>query len=204
MHRTRIKICGITRQRDALAAIKLGADALGFVFYPSSSRYISVENAAKIAFSLPPMVSLVGVFVDAEADFIANVLASVPLTVLQFHGAETEPECVRWHKPYMKAVRVQRIGDVAEAEANYQTASALLLDTFASDQAGGTGKVFDWSLVPQNDKPLVLAGGLTPDNVADAIRQVQPYGVDVCGGVESAPGIKCPRLLQAFTEQAQQ
>lgn len=196
--RTRIKVCGITNRRDALAAIELGVDALGFIFIPASRRYIKLADALNIARALPPMVSLVGVFADADEQAIASVVEKMPLSVLQFHGAETAADCVKWHQPYIKAVKVKDDVSIAAVVCEHEAASALLLDTFVAGQDGGTGKTFDWSLIPAIDRPFVLAGGLTPANVAAAIKQVEPYAVDVCSGVETEPGIKSEQLLQSF------
>ena len=203
-HHTRVKICGITSQRDAAFAVAAGAHALGFIFYADSARYISIEQAVRVAATVPPLVSLVGVFVDAKADWITAVLDAVPLSALQFHGAETEADCLRWSKPYIKAVRVKKRNSVAIAAQQHPMASALLLDTFVDDKKGGTGQPFDWSLLAPVDRPIILAGGLRADNVVAAIKQVRPYAVDVSSGVESEPGIKSEALLQAFMQQVRQ
>lgn len=199
--RTRVKVCGVTSRRDALLAVRLGADALGLQFYPKSPRYISVATAAEIAESLPPLVSTVGVFLDADEEAIGTVLESVPLNFLQFHGAETEAECSKWQVPYIKGIRVQSRDDIQLAAQQHRKATALLLDAFVANKPGGTGRTFDWSLIPALAKPFLLAGGLTSDNVAMAVLKAQPYGVDVCSGIESSPGIKSPQLLQAFMEE---
>ena len=198
----RIKICGMTNADDALCAVDLGADALGFIRYPNSPRCVAPEAIADILKVLPPLVVTVAVFVDAEAADIALTLEAMPLAVLQFHGQETEAECLRWGKPYMKTVRVDTPDDVHRAAAAYPSAAALLLDNMLPGQPGGTGKVFDWQQVPRVDRPLILAGGLDAANIAAAIRAVQPYGVDVCSGVETKPGFKDPALMRAFIESA--
>ena len=197
--RTRTKICGITRTEDALAACAHGADALGFVFYEPSPRNIAPSEAAKIIAQLPAFVSAVGLFVNAEKAFIEQVLAEVPLDVLQFHGDESPQFCDSLQHRYIKAIRTKDSATVAAALANYSSASALLFDTYVPGVAGGTGEKFDWQLFPQQTSiPCILAGGLDPDNVASAIQQTTPYAVDVSGGVESAKGIKDPQLIQSF------
>lgn len=197
--RTRVKICGITRPQDALAAARCGSDAIGLVFYGPSPRNVAPEAAADIVGCLPPFVSAVGLFVDAGEQEIASVLAKVRLDLLQFHGAETPAECRRYGIPYMKAIRVQPGANLLQYAADYSDARALLFDTYTAGVAGGTGQVFDWSLIPKNlPLPVVLAGGLDADNVAAAIRQVRPYAVDVSGGVEAAKGIKDAEKMAAF------
>ena len=197
--RTRVKICGITRPQDALAAVRCGCDAIGLVFYGPSPRNVTPEAAADIVGCLPPFVSAVGLFVDAGEQEIAGVLAKVRLDLLQFHGAETPAECRRYGIPYMKAIRVQPGANLLQYAADYSDAQALLFDTYTTGVAGGTGQVFDWSLIPKNlPLPVVLAGGLDADNVAAAIRQVRPYAVDVSGGVEAAKGIKDAEKMAAF------
>lgn len=197
--RTRVKICGITRTEDALTAIACGADALGFVFYDPSPRAISAEQAAAMMAELPPFVATVGLFVDAPAEFVRQTLALAPLSLLQFHGDEPEAYCQQFNRPYMKALRVQAGDDVASRMRQYPSASAILLDAWHPTQPGGTGLCFDWRQVPSElSNRVVLAGGLSAANVADAIRATRPYGVDVSGGVESAKGIKSAEKLVAF------
>lgn len=199
---TRVKICGITRPEDALAAARLGAAAIGLVFYAPSPRAVSIAQAQAVLQVLPPFVTTVGLFVDAEAGWIEEVLAAVPLDLLQFHGDETPEQCARYHRPYLKAVRMRPAVDLAECARRYHNARALLLDTYQPGLPGGTGAAFDWSRVPaQLDKPIVLAGGLTPANVAAAITAVRPYAVDVSGGVESAKGIKDAAKMAAFIKE---
>lgn len=196
---TRVKICGITNQEDALAACHAGADALGFVFYEPSPRHVEAAVAKTILAALPPFVTSVGLFVNATADFIQSVLDQVPLDLLQFHGDETEPDCSCWGRPYIKAIRMQEGTDLAAQCQTYHSSRGILLDTFVAGQPGGTGLTFNWQSVPEGlSKPIVLAGGLEPSNVADAIRQVQPWAVDVSGGVEAAKGKKDNALMQAF------
>jgi phosphoribosylanthranilate isomerase len=204
LRRTRIKICGITRIDDALAAAAAGADAIGLVFYAPSPRAVNIERAAAICAALPPFIGTVGLFVDASAEAVAAVLAAVPLSALQFHGSETAAYCARFARPYLKAVRMRDDLNVAAAAREFAGASALLLDTYRAGVAGGTGEAFDWRRVPPAlAARIVLAGGLNPANVAQAIAQVRPYAVDVSGGVESAPGIKDPAKIQAFIEAVQ-
>lgn len=197
--RTRVKICGITRLEDALTAIKFGADALGFVFYEKSPRNISADKAAAIVAKLPAFISVVGLFVDAQPNEIKEILSKVHLDILQFHGDETPAECRQYQLPYMKAIRVQALTNLLQYDLDFYDAKALLLDAYIDGVAGGTGKVFDWGLIPNNmSNSIVLAGGLNADNVADAIQQVQPYAVDVSGGVEQEKGIKDADKIAAF------
>lgn len=197
--RTRVKICGITRQEDAMAAVAAGCDAIGLVFYRPSPRYVSPEKAAQIVVSLPPFVSVVGLFVDAEPDEILQVMKLVRLNLLQFHGDETPEACERFGMPYMKAIRVKSDTNLLQYAEQFKHAQALLLDAFIEGVPGGTGQVFDWNIIPKTlPLPVVLAGGLSPDNVVQAIRQVQPYAVDVSGGVELNKGIKDAAKVAAF------
>ncbi|HRH92604.1 MAG TPA: phosphoribosylanthranilate isomerase [Agitococcus sp.] len=197
-YRTRVKICGITRLSDALDAIRLGADALGFVFYQPSPRAVSIEQARSIIQQLPPFVTTVGLFVDAPAEDVQQVLAQVPLSLLQFHGDEPQSYCQQFATPWIKALRMQPNVDIVAQIAEYPQASGILLDAWHPQLKGGTGESFDWRHWPQSTKPLILAGGLTPENVSEAIHLTQPYAVDVSGGVESGKGIKEFTLLQAF------
>ncbi|MCO6059456.1 phosphoribosylanthranilate isomerase [Pseudomonas sp. MOB-449] len=203
MSAVRIKICGITRIEDALAAVAAGADAIGLVFYAKSPRAVTAPQARAIVAALPPFVTSVGLFVDMPRDELRQVLAEVPLDLLQFHGDETPEDCSGYGRPYIKALRVRPGDDVAAAIARYPDASGVLLDTYVPGTPGGTGEAFDWTLVPQDAaRPVILAGGLTPENVADAVRQVRPYAVDVSGGVEASKGIKDAAKIQAFIQQA--
>lgn len=199
MARVRIKICGITTPDDALCAAEAGADAIGLVFYPASPRAVSLQQAAEIQAVLPPFVTTVGLFVNPAADAVRDVLATVPLDCLQFHGDETPAFCAGFARPWLKAVRVRDAASVAAGRLDpYGAAQALLLDT-ATPLPGGSGQSFDWSLVPAGrQQPLILAGGLNPSNVQDAIRRARPYAVDVSSGVESAPGKKDAALIQSF------
>ena len=201
--RTRVKICGITRSEDALAAARAGADALGFVFYPPSPRHVEVEQAARIVRELPPFVTSVALFVNADADTIAEVVKETRIDLLQFHGNECPEYCAQHGRPWIKAIRMKE-GLVLEREAErYAGARALLLDAYRPGVPGGTGEAFDWKRIPVALAPrIVLAGGLTPENVGDAVRQVHPWAVDVSGGVESAPGIKDTGKIERFMRGA--
>lgn len=200
--RTRVKICGITRVEDALKAVELGADAIGLVFYGPSPRNVSIPQAAEIARQIPAFVTVVGLFVNAEASFINDVTSQVPLDLLQFHGDETPEECTRYKLPFIKAIRVKNDTNLVQYAHEFASAKALLLDAYAEGMAGGTGHVFDWNLIPNGlAKPVILAGGLNTENVAQAIQQVQPYAVDISGGVESAKGIKDAAKIAAFMQQ---
>lgn len=203
MSAVRSKICGITRVEDALAAAAAGADAIGLVFYAKSPRAVSVEQAQQIIAALPPFVTTVGLFVDMPRPELQQILAQVPLDLLQFHGDESVGQCEGYGRPYIKALRVKAGDDIAAQIAQYPSASGVLLDTFVEGVPGGTGLAFDWSLVPAElPKPVILAGGLTPDNVATAIDRVRPYAVDISGGVESAKGIKDADKVRAFIRAA--
>jgi phosphoribosylanthranilate isomerase len=198
----RSKICGITRVEDALAAAHAGADAIGLVFYPKSPRAVSVQQAREIVAALPPFVTTVGLFVNASRCEINEILDAVPLDVLQFHGDETPADCEGFHRPWYKALRVGDGEDIAAQVARYANASGILLDTFVAGVPGGTGERFDWSLIPPAlGKPLILAGGLTVENVQQAIAQVRPYAVDVSGGVEASKGIKDVAKVLAFVQR---
>lgn len=198
----RIKICGITRVEDALAAVEAGADAIGLVFYAKSPRAVSVQQARAIVAALPPFVTTVGLFVDASRCELGEILDAVQLDLLQFHGDESPQACSGHGRPYIKALRVKAGDDIAASIAQYPEAKGFLLDTYVEGVPGGTGQAFDWSLVPKDSsRPLILAGGLTPDNVADAIAQVRPYAVDVSGGVEASKGIKDAQKIRAFIAQ---
>ncbi|MBB3046252.1 phosphoribosylanthranilate isomerase [Litorivivens lipolytica] len=201
MARVRVKICGITRVDDAIAAERAGADAIGLVFYPPSSRNVVPEPAAEIAAVLGAFTTTVGLFVNPEPAEVERVLASVRLDRLQFHGDESEDFCRQFGIPYLKALRTRPGADLAALAADYSSACGILLDSYKPGVAGGTGETFDWSLIPESLRSsIILAGGLNPDNVAAAIQQVRPAAVDVSGGVESAPGIKSEDRIRAFIE----
>lgn len=199
--RTRVKICGITRIEDATAAARAGADAIGLVFEPKSPRYIKPDQAQAIVRALPPFVTVVGLFVNAAPDTVETVLNRVPLDLLQFHGNETPEQCRRYHRPYIKAIHMQPDVNLHEQARRYADAEGLLLDTAAANVAGGSGQTFDWGLVPTDlGKPVILAGGLTPENVAEAVRKVRPFAVDVSSGVEQAKGIKDAQKISTFIQ----
>ncbi|MDQ7989655.1 MAG: phosphoribosylanthranilate isomerase [Candidatus Dactylopiibacterium sp.] len=196
--RTRIKICGLTRAQDVREAVAAGADAIGFVFYPQSSRAVTIAQARELVALLPPFVTAVGLFVNATEAAVREVLAEVPLGLLQFHGDEDAAFCARFGRAWMKAARVRAGFDLLDYAARFPGASGLLVDAWVEGYGGG-GEVFDWNLLPAGfSAPLVLAGGLTPANVTDAVRRVRPWAVDVSSGVEQARGIKDPALMRAF------
>lgn len=196
--RTRIKICGLTRPQDVSDAVAAGADAIGFVFYPPSPRAIDIELARALCAQLPPFVTSVGLFVNEDPGRIREILAEVPLSLLQFHGEEGATYCESFGRPYMKASRVRAGFDLVHYADCYPSACGILADAWV-DGYGGGGKVFDWSLVPErHPAPIVLAGGLTPANVGEAIRRVRPWAVDVSSGVEIAKGVKDRALMDAF------
>jgi len=195
----RCKICGITRIEDALAAVQAGADALGLVFYAKSPRAVSLEQAKAIRAALPPFICVTGLFVNASREQIAQTLKAVPLDLLQFHGDESPEDCAGFGRPWIKALRVGAANDIKSQAARYPGACGILLDSQVIGQYGGTGAVFDWSLIPTDfNRPLILAGGLNPQNVAQAIAKVRPFAVDVSGGVEAAKGIKDAEKMRSF------
>lgn len=200
--RVRVKICGITRVEDALNSVENGADAIGLVFYAPSPRYVSISQAIEIANKIPAFVSVVGLFVNAEPDFVRHVISQVPLDLLQFHGDESPEECASYGLPFIKAIRVKSTTNLVQCAKDFSASKALLLDTYTEGVAGGTGHAFDWSLIPSTlEKPVILAGGLNVQNVAQAITQVHPYAVDVSGGVEISKGIKDAAKIAAFMQQ---
>ena len=201
----RSKICGITRIEDALLAAEAGADAIGLVFYDKSPRAVDVRQARAILAALPPFVTSVGLFVNASRCFIGEVLDAVPLDLLQFHGDETPEQCEGHGRPWFKALRVRPGDDLRAEAARFSGARAILLDAYVPGVPGGTGERFDWKLIPADlPRPLILAGGLTPDNVAEAIASVRPYGVDVSGGVEASRGIKDAAKVTAFIRRVRE
>jgi len=215
---TRIKFCGLTRKEDVIAALQLNVHALGFVFYPNSPRFVSADQARELIALVPPFVTTVGLFVNATKEQVANIVTTAPVNFLQFHGDETAEECHRIaeavQRPFIRAVRVKpdmRAADLLKCEAEYRMSSswfrALLLDTFVGgdiNSFGGTGKVFDWSIIPKELAPrLVLSGGLTAHSISGAIDQVRPWAVDVSSGIEQAKGIKDPVKMQTFAHAVQ-
>jgi phosphoribosylanthranilate isomerase len=196
--RTRVKICGITRPQDARAAAEAGADAIGLVFYPPSPRYLSTERAVEIRDALPPFVQAVALFVNPDAAQVAQVIGRVKPALLQFHGEETPAFCAQFGVPFVKACRVRPGVDALEYLRPFSAAAAWLFDSYVPEY-GGVGEAFDWSLLPRTkERPVILSGGLSRENVAEAIRRVQPWGVDVSSGVESAKGIKDAARIAAF------
>lgn len=201
----RVKICGITNTDDATAAAQSGADAVGLVFYDKSARNLTdLAVAREIAFCVGPFVTVVGLFVNPNKAFVEQVLTEVPLHVLQFHGDEAASFCSQFDRPYIKALRMRENFNVQAALTEYGSASGVLLDAYKKGIPGGTGESFDWARVPLNlPKPLVLAGGLSPANVASAVAATKPYAVDVSGGVEASPGKKDKVKIKAFIANAQ-
>lgn len=197
--RTRVKICGITRIEDAIAAVDAGADALGFVFYAKSPRAVSIADAADIIDRLPAFVTSVALFVDAEPDYVKQVIAQTRVDLLQFHGNETPQMCAQFERPFIKALRMRPDVDLNQQILAYASAKGVLLDAYTPGIPGGTGEQFDWSRIPAEiASQITLAGGLDSSNVAAAIEQVGPYAVDVSGGVELSKGIKDARKLKQF------
>ncbi len=197
--RTRVKVCGITRLEDALAAADAGADAIGFVFDERSPRFIEPRKAREIALALPPFLAVVGLFVDAPEDCISRILTTVPLSLLQFHGHEDPEQCRRYGRPYLKAISMRDGSEPEQLVHRYEDAAGFVFDAYSPEVAGGSGRRFDWRWLPQGmGRRLVLAGGLTPENVGEAIREVRPYAVDVSSGVERSRGVKDADKIGAF------
>ena len=203
MTRTRIKFCGITRPADADAAARLGADAIGLVFAPGSPRFIQLPQAAIIRRRLPPLVQAVALFRNAAADEVRRAIAALQPDLLQFHGDETPEYCATFGIPYWRAVPMKDPTELSEWERRFASAAALLLDAHGPSEQGGQGRRFDWSSV-RAQRPYVLAGGLTPDNVGVAVRALRPYAVDVSTGIESAPGVKDEDRMRQFIEAVRQ
>lgn len=203
MSRTRIKFCGITREKDAQAAVGLGVDALGFVLVPASPRHIPAEKAAAIRRRLPPFVSAVALLKDADAAFVQDAIDTLKPDLLQFHGDEPADFCASFGLPYIKAVAMGEKQSLVALARRYKGATGLLLDSHSKGGMGGRGEAFDWSRVTAVKTPLVLAGGLNPANVGRAIRQLRPYAVDVSSGIEAKPGIKDHDKMRAFVEAVQ-
>ncbi|NNE38275.1 MAG: phosphoribosylanthranilate isomerase [Gammaproteobacteria bacterium] len=205
MHKVKVKICGITRPDDAILAAEAGADAIGLNFYQESPRAIDASTATKIIDSLPPFITKVGLFVNASPEDIRSVLTDVNLDLIQFHGEESQDDCLLFGLPYIKAVRMHEDINLAALVQAYDKSSAILIDTYVSGTHGGTGKSFDWSMIDKEIiKPVILAGGLTPENVSDAIMTVKPYAVDVSSGVEKSPGIKDEYKMLEFIQLAKE
>ncbi len=203
MSRTRVKICGITRVEDARAAIESGADALGLVFYAKSPRYVELSTAADIVRTVGPFVTVVGLFVNAAVEQVREAINAVGLDLLQFHGDEDEAYCAQFDMPYLKAVRMSPDLAIRDIVREYPSARGFLFDAWHKNKYGGTGETFDWERLSEvTDIPFVLAGGLTPENIEEAIAKVQPYAVDVSGGVEVSPGVKSPQLIEQFIKRS--
>jgi phosphoribosylanthranilate isomerase len=200
MIRVRIKFCGLTRSEDASLAASLGVDALGFVFTRRSRRFIEPASAAPIMRGLAPFVTTVALFMDNDPAWVRQVVSMTRPQMLQFHGDENAVDCAGHGLPYLKAVPMATVVDVASYAARFPGAAGFLLDAHASGESGGQGARFDWSRRPQLDRPLILAGGLDPGNIPDAIRALQPFGVDVSSGIESAPGIKDAQRMRNFVD----
>ncbi|MFP4155148.1 MAG: phosphoribosylanthranilate isomerase [Halothiobacillaceae bacterium] len=200
--RTRVKICGLTRLEDVTAAVEAGADALGFVFVPASRRQVSPEHARALIATVPPFVQTVALFMDQDAEWVRKVVSVVRPDLLQFHGDENEAFCTGFDRPYIKAVPAADETALREALSTHRAARGFLLDSHGGGKMGGSGAVFDWSLWPQRcDRPLVLAGGLNPDNVGEAVRRLSPWAVDVSSGVEASAGVKDPARLIRFINE---
>jgi phosphoribosylanthranilate isomerase len=196
---TAVKICGITRVEDGQAAAHAGAHAIGLVFHPASPRCVTPDAAARIVAGLPPFIAAVALFVDPDVEAVRSVLRAVPVDLLQFHGTEPPDFCAGFGRPYLKAVRVRPGVDLLQYARRYGAAKGLLVDAYEEGVHGGTGQSFDWALIPDRlPLPIVLAGGLTPDNVGEAVRRVRPWAVDVSSGVERARGIKDAAKIAAF------
>jgi phosphoribosylanthranilate isomerase len=203
--RTRVKICGFTTVDEAVYAANLGVDAIGLVFYSPSPRNVTLKQAAKIVTALPAFTTVVALFVDETEANINHVLNNIAIDCLQFHGQETPQSCRLYNKPYIKAISMQKTTNVTQLAIDYQEASALLLDAYHPQAKGGTGKHFDWDLIPkQSNLPLILAGGLHPDNAKQAIIKVNPYALDVSSGVEIKKGIKERAKMTAFIKEVNQ
>lgn len=200
--RTRIKICGITQIEDALLIAKQGADSIGLVFHSKSPRFIGLDTAQRIRDALPPFVTITALFMDETEEWISQVLSRVNPDCLQFHGDEPESVCTQWRQPYLKVIPMGSTTDVEAYACRYLSAQGFLFDSNATGRQGGSGDTFDWSKIPLTfDRPLVLAGGLNPANVADAVSQVRPWGVDVSSGVEKVKGVKDMNLVNQFFQE---
>lgn len=202
MSSVKVKICGLTRAEDVQFAVHAGADAIGFVFAAGSKREVDADSALGLVRSVPAFVTRVGLFLDQEADEVRRIIRTVPLNLLQFHGEESAAYCRQFNRPYIKAVSMDAPGSRKHMEETYPDAAGLLLDSHSPGGLGGTGKTFDWSRIGPGHLPLILAGGLNPENVAEAIRTVRPWAVDVSSGVESSPGIKSDKKVREFLTEA--
>lgn len=197
--RTRVKICGLTNVADAQVAANAGADAIGLVFYPPSPRNVTIEQAAEIAKSIPAFVTKTALFVNPEPAFVEKVLSEVEIDLIQFHGDESGEFCQQFNRSYIKAIAMKPDVDLQSIAKEFQSSAGILLDTYKKGVPGGTGESFNWELVPKEyEKPIILAGGLSPENVAQAIAQTNVWAVDVSGGVEASKGKKSPEKIQQF------
>lgn len=204
MKRVRVKFCGMTRTEDVRVAVAAGADAIGLVLTPRSKRHVDVRFARELRNAIPPYVTAVALFMDDEPGWIAEAIAAVQPDLLQFHGAETALECTRYGCRYVKAIGMASAADPLAAIVEHPDATGFLLDSHAAGERGGSGRAFDWSRVPQaTNRPLILAGGLTCDNVGAAVRAVRPYAVDVSSGIESSPGVKDTQKMRRFIEEVE-
>lgn len=187
----RVKFCGMTRESDIQQAAALGVDAIGVIFYSGSSRFVPVERARSLLQNVPLFVDVVAVLVNPEPEYVNDILHQLPINYLQFHGEEPPEFCRQFHKPYIKSVAASSSRAIEEASLHYEDAAAILLDTPCEITRGGSGRIFDWSVIPkQTTKPFILAGGLDPDNVLEALNRVSPCALDVCSGIEQSPGVK--------------
>ena len=191
-------MCGMTREEDIHLAASLGVDAVGVILYPGSRRYVHPEQAQTLLKNVPPFVDVVAVLVNPHADEVQAALQNLPIQYLQFHGEETAEFCRQFARPYIKSIAATSRQAIEAAMTRYPDASAFLLDTPCGDERGGSGRVFDWQHIPQTDRPLILAGGLTPDNVKQAVSAVRPYALDLCSGIEQSPGIKDHEKMTRF------
>ena len=204
MNRTRVKICGITRPEDALAAVAAGADAIGLVFWEPSPRSVTMDQAQEICAVLPAFVTAVALTVDANVNFIQRLVDTLAIDLLQFHGNESPQFCQQFSRPYMKAIRMRPELDLSAEIARFPSASSILLDAYRKGVPGGTGESFNWDLIPPRYRAdIVLAGGLNAANIAQAVTAVRPYAVDVSGGVEVSPGVKSSAAMHAFIDELQ-
>lgn len=197
--RTRIKMCGMTRGQDIQSACRAGVDAIGLVFYPPSPRAVTLDQAAELSLNVSPLVNRVALFVNADEQYVREVIDATGADLLQFHGDESEEFCQKFNKRYIKALRVKDEKTLQSLVKRHESADAILLDTYVKGVPGGTGALFNWNLVPPSIVgKVILAGGLTPANVGEAVRQVRPFAVDVSGGIEQSPGIKDDVKISAF------
>lgn len=203
MKRTRVKICGLTRLQDVSASVDAGADALGFVFAPRSTRMLDSSTASALVSRTPAFIDRVGLFQDQGEEEVGQILDQVPLSLLQFHGSEPASFCRKFGLPYIKAVSMGLEGALRKAESEFADAAGLVLDSHEPGKPGGTGLVFDWSLVEACSLPVIMAGGLTVKNVCEAVGKMRPWAVDVSSGVEAAPGVKDPELIKQFISEVE-